>query len=115
MESLNLQSSPTHCRRASGWGWPWWQAIWLSLLSSNCPNTRWAATPSSLISPTWARCSPSRTTWTGGPRRMTRGWIFFTTGADGYLQKGMSLKRILDYVRGIVADPSDGFVARVAV
>ncbi len=24
------------------------------------------------------------------------------TGADGYLQKGMSLKRILDYVRGIV-------------
>jgi DNA-binding NarL/FixJ family response regulator len=28
-------------------------------------------------------------------------------GADGYLQKGMSLKRILDYVRGIV-DDSDG-------
>ena len=29
------------------------------------------------------------------------------TGADGYLQKGMSLKRILDYVRGIV-DASTG-------
>jgi DNA-binding NarL/FixJ family response regulator len=29
------------------------------------------------------------------------------TGADGYLQKGMSLKRILDYVRGIVEGSSD--------
>ena len=28
------------------------------------------------------------------------------TGADGYLQKGLSLQRILDYVRGIV-DPLD--------
>ncbi len=29
------------------------------------------------------------------------------TGADGYLQKGMSLKRILEYVRGIVAGTND--------
>ena len=29
------------------------------------------------------------------------------TGADGYLQKGMSLKRILDYVRGIVEGTND--------
>ena len=29
------------------------------------------------------------------------------TGADGYLQKGMSLKRILDYVRGIVEGTTD--------
>ena len=29
------------------------------------------------------------------------------TGADGYLQKGMSLKRILDYVRGIVDGTAD--------
>ena len=29
------------------------------------------------------------------------------TGADGYLQKGMSLKRILDYVRGIVDGTTD--------
>ncbi len=29
------------------------------------------------------------------------------TGADGYLQKGMSLKRILDYVRGIVEGSSE--------
>jgi signal transduction histidine kinase/ActR/RegA family two-component response regulator len=29
------------------------------------------------------------------------------TGADGYLQKGMSLKRILDYVRGIVDGATD--------
>jgi DNA-binding NarL/FixJ family response regulator len=28
-------------------------------------------------------------------------------GADGYLQKGMSLKRILDYVRGIVDGTTD--------
>jgi DNA-binding NarL/FixJ family response regulator len=27
-----------------------------------------------------------------------------STGADGYLQKGMSLKRMLDYVRGVVGD-----------
>jgi len=29
------------------------------------------------------------------------------TGADGYLQKGMSLKRILEYVRGIVEGTND--------
>ena len=29
------------------------------------------------------------------------------TGADGYLQKGMSLKRIVDYVRGIVDGTTD--------
>ena len=29
------------------------------------------------------------------------------TGADGYLQKGMSLKRIVDYVRGIVDGATD--------
>ena len=28
-------------------------------------------------------------------------------GADGYLQKGMSLHRILDYVRGVVGDTTD--------
>ncbi len=32
------------------------------------------------------------------------------TGADGYLQKGMSLKRIVDYVRGIVDGSVDGTV-----
>jgi DNA-binding NarL/FixJ family response regulator len=32
------------------------------------------------------------------------------TGADGYLEKGMSLKRILDYVRGVVDGTIDGTI-----
>ncbi len=37
------------------------------------------------------------------------------TGADGYLQKGMSLKRILDYVRGIVDDVTEQAVSPAAL
>ena len=40
-----------------------------------------------------------------GATRMSK--LALATGADGYLQKGMSLKQILEYVRGIVDGTND--------